>query len=201
MASKDLSMDMIRDMARKLSGDLRKTFTGKMTGLGQFISTAEIEKRVAIGQEKIPEPTKTGPRARRKPPRDTKNTRKAKKRRDALRAEMQRGVFFLRRYSYEQEEEVKDPWGIHPTRKTRVPRVGTCRLAKIVDGDLWIRKTHASVEDNDPTEWAKAKNAKPERLNQEIRQVAGYLASGEMHEDAAQQLLDLLFMHLGDKVQ
>jgi hypothetical protein len=78
-----------------------------------------------------------------------------------------------------------------------VGRTENVRIAKIVDGDLWIRHNHADTSDTDTREWKKARNSTPERLNLEILQIGKYLENGEIDQTEAEELLDLMYAHLG----
>lgn len=183
----------IRGLASVLLGELRSP------------SYATLEARLAasqsIGTGKTPEPTKTGPRTL--GPKKTarqREKRKARKEREARARAMNEGRFFLRFFfTTKRVGASRDVFGrVTPAHDIQAP--AEARVAKILQGDLWIRRDHSNP-DTDPTQWSKAKNAKAERLNQEIRQVAGYLASHEMREEDAQELLDLLFAHLGEKIE
>jgi hypothetical protein len=77
-----------------------------------------------------------------------------------------------------------------------VGRTENVRIAKIVDGDLWIRHNHADTSDTDTREWKKARNCTPERLNQEILQIGNYLQNNEIDQTEAEELLDLMYAHL-----
>lgn len=74
------------------------------------------------------------------------------------------------------------------------------KIAKILDDELWLRHNHKSVEEKQE-EWSKAKNAKPTRLNQEILQVGAYMENDEIEMEWAEELLDLLYMHLGQALR
>lgn len=142
-------------------------------------------------------PVKTG--SREPLPRGKRGKRREAKRRKDIVGDLGKGRFFERFVI--APDPGFDPgfsWGSVLSALKPV-EVGI-RVAKILEGDLWIRKAHTK-EDLDPDLWSKAKNATATRLNHEIRVIGGYLASGTMEEDQAQELLDLLYELLGEKIK
>lgn len=109
----------------------------------------------------------------------------------ARKAKLDEGRFF---YRYQNQQTTEKNWIM--TQAIGIINSPMIKIAKILNGDLWIRNNHGAVAE-DQTEWSKAKNAKPTRLNQEILQIGHYLENREIEVEWAEELLDLLYAHLG----
>lgn len=157
------------------------------------LEKARRERASRVGAGKAPEPTKTGRRASRAEETARRAHRKVQAEKRRIARELAKGKFFLRTVEASPEENVM---GIQilPARRYNA------KIAKLVEGDLWIRRDHACEEDEDPVLWSKAKNAGAPRLNAEIRSWGAYLTHGEVREEDAQEVLDLLYFHLADRL-
>jgi hypothetical protein len=160
------------------------------------MTLAEREKWVKeIGLSKSPRPTKTGPRPNKAQRKADQKRRKAAAILNKRMGDLDKGDFFhriIRGYKIH-----KDHFG----RPDKISSVEYIRIAKILDEDLWLRNDHKDAGDNDPARWSKAKNASAKRLTQEIRCIGTYLEKQEITPERAEELLDLLYKHLGEKIK
>lgn len=71
--------------------------------------------------------------------------------------------------------------------------VGTpVRIAKLVNGELWLRHDHRSPVDDNPKLWNRLSEASKKRLFHEQKQVGIFHAKGELSDQDASDLLGYL---------
>lgn len=66
------------------------------------------------------------------------------------------------------------------------------KIAKLVSGELWLRRDHASTDAMDPKQWDRARDVSIGRLQHEITMLGSYLLKKQVDEYEGADLMALL---------